>query len=296
MKRFPDNSNICFVGDSITHINRYLMHIVSYYKNNFSEANINFYNCGISGGVLSEHLKTIYEDVLSYEPTHIVLLIGINDSNRSLLKEKRSIIRYEKLKNSFENYKKNLKTICDIFRKKGINITLCTCIPYDEYGEYCVNSLKGGTALIMSYNEYIRSFAKENNFTLCDYYPYILEKMQNETLYGNDGVHPTDKGHFYIAQCFLKNQGIDLNAPIEFSQKLVEWDKNVKKLRDMYTVEMMVLKDYNLSFEEASLFLNDYLRNDSKNLACREEVKNYLINRPNKIEIKERIINLMKEL
>ena len=42
MERFPDNSRVCFVGDSITHNNKYLMHIVACYKEHFPKANINY--------------------------------------------------------------------------------------------------------------------------------------------------------------------------------------------------------------------------------------------------------------
>ena len=90
MNIFPDNSRVCFIGDSITHNNGYLMHIVSYYKNKFKDSNINFYNCGVSGCTITEQLKIIENDTLSYNPTHAVILIGINDSERDRLIEKRS--------------------------------------------------------------------------------------------------------------------------------------------------------------------------------------------------------------
>lgn len=296
MNRFANNSRVCFVGDSITHGNVYLMHIVSHYKKNFPDSNINFYNCGISGAILDEHLKILEKDTLSYNPTHIVMMIGINDSGRENLSDCRSAERYQKLKFAFEKYKKNLSEICDIFKSKGIEIVLCTCVPYDEYGDYCTAPLRGGMPLIMSYNEYIRNFARENGFELCDYFTYMIEKMQTECLFDADSVHPNDRGHYYMAKCFLENQGLKLESDA-FSEKLTEWNECVNKLRDIWACESLVIGDFSLEYDDGFKKMTAFLETDNDDdcsLYLRGLAEKYQINKPFQSDIKSRIIEIME--
>lgn len=295
MPRFPDNSRICFVGDSITHINKYLMHIVSFYKKNFPDSNIDFYNCGVAGANLNELLKILEDDTLSYKPTHIVMMIGINDSARDNLLECRSIERYEKLKTAFQNYKENLFKICDSFKSNGIEVTLCTCVPYDEYGEYCTSPLKGGMSLIMSYNEYIRNFAREKEIALCDYFPYMIEKMQTKCIYEEDGVHPNDLGHYYMAKCFLEYQGLEFKKE-QFSKKIIEWNDFVLKMRDIWACEFILLGNHFLTYDEGIEKLKPYLneKNDGYDYLF-ELAKKYQFNKPYQSYIKKRIIEIMEE-
>lgn len=294
MNRFPNNSRVCFVGDSITHANRYLMHIVACYKKNFADSNINFYNCGVSGASLDEQLKILEIDTFSYAPTHIVMMIGINDSCRDILSECRSSERYGKLKSAFERYKNNLSKICSLFKSKGIEITLCTCVPYDEYGEYCTSPLKGGMSLIMSYNEYIRNYAKENGLQLCDYFQYMIEKMQTECLFDADSVHPNDRGHYYMAKCFLEYQGLKFENE-EFSEKLTEWNEYVLKLRDIFACEYMVLQNYSFEFEDALKIIDKYIENENNMAYLRGLAEKYKFDKPNQLAIKNRMIEIMEK-
>lgn len=296
MNRFPDHARVCFVGDSITHVNGYLIRIVSHYKKNYPDSNINFYNCGIAGANLDEQLKIFEADTLSYNPTHIVMMIGINDSGREGLLSPRSVERYEYFKRSFERYKKNLSTICDAFKSKGVDITLCTCIPYDEYGDYCTAPLRGGLSLIMSYNEYIRKYAAENGFALCDYFPYMIEHMQTRCLYNADGVHPNDLGNYYIAKCFLAHQGLTMEND-DFSNKLQEWNACVLKIRDILAFEYIVLKDHSMSYDEGAKIADAFLKdenNKTETYLCRlSEI--YLHHKPNQSDIRRRMIELMEK-
>ncbi len=226
MQRFKNGDRVCFIGDSITHDNTFLMHIVNYYKSNFKDENINFFNCGISGCSLPDHLKLFDEEIMAYNPTHAVIMIGVNDSKRGVLGRERNAERFEILKGAFETYKNNLKTLCDMLGERGVKIILCTCTPYDEYSVTPEPALPGGMALIGAYNEFIKNFAREREYELCDYHSYLVEKLQSEKIINDDRVHPLPKGHFYIARCFLKEQGIDLTEE-NFSEKLLEWYKYI---------------------------------------------------------------------
>jgi len=210
MYGFPENARVCFLGDSITHNNGFVSRITAFYHENFKEKNINFYNCGVSGGTVETLLSIFDEDILAHNPTHAVIMIGINDSGRGFLLEPRSKERYQKLLNAFESYKKNLTELCNLLKQNDVEIILCTQTPYDEYQDSEENVLPGGFALMTSYAEYIRNFAQTNGFKLCDYQKYFIEKLAEEDLISPDRVHPNDDGQYHMAKCFLAFQGYEI--------------------------------------------------------------------------------------
>lgn len=243
MGRFSDGSRVCFVGDSITHTNHFVSHIVDYYRKNFPDSGVEFYNCGIAGGRLGTALSVFDEDILPWEPTHAVLMIGINDSKRTLLNSG-SPDRYDALEEAFCQYKKDL----DIFVKRigdiGAELILCTPAPYAEYIESSVEPLRGCSALMLGYSEYLKQFAKENSYPICDYHSYLtrLLSASEEVLYGADRVHPTKEGHFYMAKCFLQFQGLEL-CDRAISPELDPWRRAVSSLRDAVATEHFLLND-----------------------------------------------------
>ena len=146
MKRFPDGARVAFIGDSITAMNSALKRIIDFYKKNYPDSGIRFFNCGIAGGTAESALRYFDADIMRHAPTHAVLATGVNDSERWHLSLPRSAERYELLRCAYEKYKKNLTALVDKILSLGISLTLCTPIPYDEHTETGSASLKGGYA------------------------------------------------------------------------------------------------------------------------------------------------------
>lgn len=244
MKSFPNGSRVCFVGDSITHIGMYVKHIVAYYRTHFSDLHVEFYNCGIGGGTLDNTLRVYDEDIAIHEPTHIVLMIGVNDSRSTYLSEAPSRERYQKLLAAYENYQKNLETFYELTRDRGIELTLCTPVPYAEYQSGDSPRLCGGYALLQGYANFVRTFAKERGIALCDYHTAVARAMQTEILYDPDRVHPNERGHFWMANTFLASQGIDYPQPEAASEEVEQWSVISKKLRDTIGAEYAFVPNY----------------------------------------------------
>ena len=80
MQPFANGERVCFVGDSITQANHYIDYIIDYYNNNLKDRKVEFFNCGVSGGKAVFQNKLIYNDTLLYNPTTVVIMLGINDS------------------------------------------------------------------------------------------------------------------------------------------------------------------------------------------------------------------------
>ena len=262
MSRYPNGAKVCFIGDSITHNNLHLAHIVDYYREHFRDAQVAFYNCGISGGTLNTTLTCFDEDILTYNPTHAVIMFVINDSARWALpfvgEEK-----YNAIKNAFENYKSNLSKLCDRLESMGVSITLCTPTPYAEYIESDEPVLRGGFALMQAYADYIREFAKVKGYSVCDYHDYFIRTMQTENLFCPDYVHPTNRGQYHMAKCFLEQQGFDLQEEKPLSDEVQKWHEVVGKIRHVFATEHNILSDdFSLTDEERAAKIKEYYDNE----------------------------------
>ena len=243
-KRFPDGARVCFVGDSITHNNGFVSRIAGFYREHFPEAGVEFYNCGISGATLGTILTLFERDVLCFDPTHVVLMIGVNDAHRSHL-EKKSIDRFDKMLAAFECYQSRLQMFFEKVKKIPAELILCTPVPYDEYHKSEIPSLQGGAAMMLGYSEYVKSFAKENGISLCDYHSYIARELtlSSTPLYSADHVHPKPWGHFHIAKCFLAFQGLELLEDEGIPVSVLPWHEATVKIRDTIATEHFILSD-----------------------------------------------------
>ena len=244
MKRFENKARVCFVGDSITHNGTYMKYIIDTYRKQFPEARVEFYDCGISGGTLGNTISVYERDIAIYEPTHIVLMIGVNDSCRSLLKDAPSAVRYEKLCQAYAKYGENLERFYQITRECGIELTLCTPMPYAEYIESNEEPLCGGYALMLGYAEFVRAFAKSHGIPLYDYHAAATERMQSESLYSPDRVHPTPYGHKIMAKTFLLSQGITMEDVEIFPAEIEEWHSMTQRLRNVIATEYFMIPKY----------------------------------------------------
>lgn len=262
MNKFPNGARVCFIGDSITHNNRALAHIVAYYRENFPESKVEFYNCGISGGTLTTTLNSFDEDILPHNPTHAVIMIGINDSGRSSLNGDITQ-KYNALKMAYDKYKINLQTLCQRLEDMGVEITLCTQTPYAEYMESDETVLRGGSALLLGYANCVREFAKEKGYPVCDYHDYFTRVMQTEVIYNLDRVHPTPRGQYYIAKCFLEFQGYDLGEEKELPPDVQKWHEVVGLVRSTIATEHFILEDdFTTTQQERWDAIKDYLENE----------------------------------
>ncbi len=261
MYKFPDNSTVCFVGDSITAAFNYEAIIANYYIENLRSSNIRIYNCGVAGGTAKSQLEYLTDDTLCHNPTHVVITLGVNDSQRWAFEESEGMERYKRLTDAYEDYKINLPRLCDELEGHNIKIILCTPPPYAEYQNTSEPAYKGGYALILGYAAFVRELAKERDYPLCDYHKYLTEIMQREDLYVEDHVHLTDNGHYYMAKCFLEFQGYELNEQKPLSEDFKKLIEASGVLRDIYAAELMIIGEYKLSIDEKLKIVQRFLDN-----------------------------------
>jgi len=285
MKRFPNGSRVCFIGDSLVNENLILSWVADCYRNNFPNEDIRFFNCGTAGGTAEFALKSFEDDAMRFKPTHAVVAFGINDSARWCLRDEKGYERYNILKQCFSTYKKCIEEICKKILDNNIELILCTPAPYDEYEPTDQETFKGGYALMSEYANFIRNFAEKNNYTLCDYYEKMVEIMQTEKLYNADHIHPTEYGYYRMAEIFLNNQGLNIGEQFDIKEKYPIWFEAVSAYRKLFVAECMVLKKAELAEKEKLQIARDFIAENSEkadNWRMRwfvELCENYLENR-----------------
>ena len=287
LKKFPSGARVCFIGDSLTAQNTVQWMMVDCYKNNFPDDNIEFFNCGVAGGTAASALLYLEDDTLVHNPTHAIIGFGVNDSSRDALSLPRTAERYDRLATAFENFKVNLRRLCDALIERGIEVTLCTPPPYDEYPESDTPALVGGYALLLAYAEEVRKIAKEKGLPLCDYAKYFGREMQTDLLYTADHVHPNNHGYYVMGKYFLAQQGLDAGeeraTPPDY---LKDWCDKVAERVEIFSGELMIVRDYSLPLEEKIKIAEEYVRTRTDVIPRMIEIAtNYIRLKPHQNEI-----------
>ena len=252
MRAFPSNSRVAFIGDSITAENLSLKWIIRAYKNSADTSGIRFFNCGVAGGTADFAVTSYERDIKRYKPTHAVISFGINDSKRDLLRTKRSAERLRMLVEAYETYKARLRDLVTLLLADGVEVTLCTPVPYDEYYEDGEETLRGGYALMLGYAEYVRTLAKEMGVELYDQHKIICEVMASEQVHSPDRIHPTEHGYFILAREFLRAQGLDVGEESQLPEYFERWHSYVFRLRRVLAAECMLSPMIGESFDSSA--------------------------------------------
>ena len=249
LKRFPDNSRVVFIGDSITAANLSLQWIIRAYSGLDDAKGIRFFNCGVAGGTADFAVTSFYGDIKRYNPTHAVISFGINDSNRDALNEKRDEKRLATLKNAYEKYCQRLGELVDLLLADGTEVTLCTPVPYDEYMQSEQKPLPGGFALMLGYSEYVRNLAKEKGVALYDQHKTLCDVMAKDNVFSPDRIHPTNHGYYILARELLKEQGIEVGDEDALPECFTLWHSYVARLRKVIATECMIVPRTGESFD-----------------------------------------------
>ena len=287
LEKFPAGSRVCFIGDSLTAQNTVQWMTVDCYKRNFPNDKVEFFNCGVAGGTAASALLYLEDDTLIHKPTHAVIGFGVNDSSRDTLSLPRTLERYNRLHTAFENFKLNMRKLCDTLIERDVKVTLCTPPPYDEYHESDTPALVGGYALMLAYAEEVRKIAKEKNLPLCDYAAFFEREMQIDILYTGDHIHPNAHGYYVMGKYFLSLQGLDAgeerNSPPDY---LNNWCSKVAERVEIFSGELMIVRNYSLPLEEKIRIAEEYVRTRTDVIPRMIEIAtNYIRLKPHQSEI-----------
>ena len=212
---FQKDDRICFVGNSITNQGEFHHNILLYHITRFPNAPMMVFNCGISGNRTEQVLYRMDDDILVNKPTKAVIMIGMNDVNRSLYSSKPST-NADTLKlrdDAISLYKTNLEKMVSIFLNKKIKVILQKPSIYDQTAVLATANNLGVNDALKRCADFMDEVAAKYSLQTVDYWTIMtnlnqLLQKQNPaaTITSKDRVHPGSTGHFVMAYQFLKTE------------------------------------------------------------------------------------------
>jgi endoglucanase len=213
---FKKGDKVCFVGNSITNNGEFYHFIYLYYATRFPAEKIRFYNCGISGDVAGGVLTRLENDVFVHDPTHTVLMIGMNDVKRGLYSDsKKNDPATPGLKEAaLREYRANTTKLVQAFQARHAAVVLLKPTIYDQTGALPAERCYGVDDALDRCAEHMANLSKQYHTGLVDFRTVmkkinhqLQEKDSTATIVGNDRVHPGSPGHFVMAYQFLATTG-----------------------------------------------------------------------------------------
>ena len=141
---------------------------------------------GISGQIAPQLLIRFRQDVIDLQPAAVIILAGSNDISGNTGHVTNKTIM------------DNVKSMCELATLHHIKVILCKYLPINEYpwAKHIEPADK-----IVALNESIEAYAKENNYTVLDYWtPLVDDKKGQRKELTTDGVHPNLAGYKIMEQ------------------------------------------------------------------------------------------------
>ncbi|MEC9091277.1 MAG: SGNH/GDSL hydrolase family protein, partial [Planctomycetota bacterium] len=196
---------VVFLGDSITQAGARPGGYVALFRqavdDHFGDGEVKVIGAGISGHKVPDCQKRLQRDVLSQDPTLVVIYIGINDvwhsqNNRGTSKQ---------------DYREGLVDLINRIKKAGSKVVLCTPSVIGEKTDGS-NSLD---KLLDEYCDISRKVAKENEVSMLDLRKEFLDHLKKENqsnkpskVLTTDGVHLNPAGNRFVCQCVMEATGV----------------------------------------------------------------------------------------
>ncbi len=164
---------IVFLGDSITD----LYHLDDYYTDLDKAA----YNRGIGGDTTAGVKKRLQVSLYDIEPSEIVLMIGINDINGNISKQK-ILDNYQYIANDIKAHLPSSK------------LFMMSILPLGS--AFKAVDVNKNNQTVVEINASIAQIASENSYTYVDLYSHVIdENNQLIASYTDDGIHPNSNGY-----------------------------------------------------------------------------------------------------
>jgi lysophospholipase L1-like esterase len=200
-----DGDTVVFLGDSITHQCLYTQYVEDYYYTRFPSLHIHFHNAGVGGDRAADALDRFDEDVASYKPKYVTILLGMNDgSYRDFDKE------------IFDTYRQGMSTLLDRLASIGAVAVPITPTMHDARAA----RLRGKGAeprdtyyngVLALYGAWLRETAQVRGLGFVDMYGPLNQltlterkKDANFTLI-KDAVHPGEPGQVVMATAIISD-------------------------------------------------------------------------------------------
>ncbi|QDU50632.1 SGNH/GDSL hydrolase family protein [Gimesia panareensis] len=190
-------------------------------------------NAGVGGHRSSQLLKRVDRDVLSKQPTVVVLMVGTNDRLNS-----GGFI-------DIKTYRRNVETLVDKIQAGGAKVVLMTpptCIPELLFTRHDAKKYTDQSPVerMKEVRQVLLEIARAKQIPVIDFHDYLIDHkiaddsktsvIRNPANSGiKDGVHLTPAGYQLLAKLVaekLKAEQLDVTKVICFGDSLTKGSKN----------------------------------------------------------------------
>lgn len=272
MKRFPDHARVVFIGDSITAAGTWIAHIYDHYLRHFPDSDIRMYNAGISGGSTGSALLYFEEDAMACQPTHAVIMLGMNDVwrdnydvNPDGSHKAKNTVRWMEALN---RYDRGMRELAARLQTRGIHMTFISPTCYDESADPRALDKVGCDAALEYAGELTRRLAEEIQSDFVNFHAPMRLLNAAKNIIRDDRVHPIDEGHVLMAHLFLHAQGLadeptavtmddvpGVNDLLPANQARREIELDIRKI---WNAEWLILKEQPKDAQARRAFLGTY--------------------------------------
>jgi len=205
MMELKDGDTLVFLGDSITHQCLYTQYVEDFYYTRFPKLRIRFHNSGVGGDRAADALARFDEDVASYKPSYVTILLGMNDGSYRDFDQA-----------TFDAYQQNMSALLD--RLAGIGATAIPMTPtmHDSRAARLRGKAKEPrdtyyNGVLALYGAWLREVAQVRGLGFVDMYAPLNQftlqerkKQANFTLI-KDAVHPDAPGQLIMAAAIIND-------------------------------------------------------------------------------------------
>jgi lysophospholipase L1-like esterase len=250
---FPKDATVVFLGDSIFHGGKIHSNLLLFQATRHPDAPITMINAGVSGDMTSGAVRRLEWDVLAHQPTHVVLMFGMNDVGRWLFGAgKDTPANIAQRDRMFQSHVQNRDRILQALRDASIRVILCTPTPFDQYTKSSTDPVTGVDDALAKVARSLQTYARANDLPVVDFHKQMLEVLHAQqkknpafTMMDSARIHPTPAGHLLMTYIFLKDQKaspIVSDAQLDFASAKVVSAENC-------TVSNLQKTNNGLSFE-----------------------------------------------
>ncbi|WP_437185486.1 SGNH/GDSL hydrolase family protein [Planctomicrobium sp. SH668] len=206
-----DGDSFVFLGDSITHQCLYTQYVENYFYTHFPQLRLNIHNAGVSGARAWDALARFDQDVASYKPKYVTILLGMNDA---------SYRPYDEA--TFQTYSKDMSEVIAKIQAIGAQPIPMSPTMYDaramranNYRNFNEETNSLYNSVLAFYGAWLREVAFEKKLNFVDMHTPLnqLTSQQRETdpsfTLIRDAIHPDAPGQVVMAVSLLS----DLHMP-----------------------------------------------------------------------------------
>lgn len=215
---FAKGDVVAFVGDSITHHDRYVRWVADFCATRYPDLGVRVINAGVAGDTAKLSLCRLEDDVTSKRPAVSYVMFGMNDVGwRGVWTANPGPRERASQEKALRIFDEGLRAVVAKLKAADprMRIVIMTPTPYDDAVRYESAAMPMRDDGLAAAAESARRIARETGSGLVDLHLAMsafnrIAQSGDDTfsVSGADRVHPGDTDSIFILWCILRTEGV----------------------------------------------------------------------------------------